>query len=73
MNAKDGIQISWRKLIGTALLWVAIAAAVYVPSTSGAVESTVVAGLGFLSFALGLSLFAEGVQRDIVLQLRREK
>ena len=62
MNALDGIQISWRKFIGTALLWVAIAAAVYVPSTSGAVESMVVAGLGFLSFAfmVGFSIFYVG-------------
>lgn len=65
------MKATWRKMVGTALLWMAFAALVYVPSSSGGGKGLIVACLGFLSFAAGLALFAEGLKRDIVEQLRR--
>jgi hypothetical protein len=61
---------AWMKMVGTALLWVALAALFYVPSSPADITRTVVAALGFVSFAAGLGLFAEGLKRDIVAQLR---
>jgi hypothetical protein len=59
-------------MVGIALLWVAISAAVYTPQATP--QQWWVALLGFVAFAAGLSLFAEGCKRDIVAELRsREK
>lgn len=71
MNAQ--MKATWRKMVGTALLWVALAALVYVPSSGGGARTAIVACLGFFSFATGLALFADGLKRDIVAQLRREQ
>lgn len=68
MNSQ--IKAAWRKMVGTALLWVALAALVSTPSASGG-KAVFIAGLGFLAFACGLALFAEGLKRDIVEQLRQ--
>lgn len=59
------------KLTGTALLWVALAAVVNVPSAESAATSVWISLAGFASFASGLAFFAEGLKRDIVAQLRR--
>ena len=53
-------------MIGTALLWVAIAALVYVPSSGGGAKGAIIAVLGFVAFASGLALFADGLKLDIV-------
>ena len=60
-------------MVGTALLWVSFAALIYVPSSGGGAKGTVVACLGFVSFASGLALFADGLKRDIVEQLPRDR
>ena len=74
MNAMNTqMKATWRKMVGTALLWVAFAALVYVPSSGGGVRGAIVACLGFISFASGLALFAAGLKRDIVEQLRRDR
>ncbi len=72
MNAMNTqMKVTWRKMVGTALLWVAFAALIYVPSSGGGATSTIVAVLGFVSFASGLAMFADGLKRDIVAELRR--
>jgi hypothetical protein len=53
------------KMVGTALLWVALAALVNVRE-----HGVSLAMVGFASFAAGLGFFAEGLKRDIVAQLR---
>ena len=74
MNAMNTqMKATWRKMVGTALLWVAFAALISVPSSSGGARGAMVACLGFLSFASGLALFADGFKRDIVEQLRRDR
>ena len=74
MNAMNTqMKATWRKMVGTALLWVAIAALIYIPSSGGGSRSVMVACLGFFSFASGLALFADGLKRDIVEQLRRDR
>ena len=74
MNAMNTqMKATWRKMVGTALLWVALAALIYVPSSGGGARSAIVACLGFFSFASGLALFADGLKRDIVEQLRRDR
>ena len=74
MNAMNTqMKATWRKMVGTALLWAALAALIYVPSSGGGARSTIVACLGFISFATGLALFADGLKRDIVEQLRRDR
>jgi len=64
------MKATWRKMVGTASLWVALAALVWVPSSGGGAKGAIVAALGFVAFAFGLALFAEGMKRDIVEQLR---
>lgn len=59
------------RLIGIALMWVAFSALIYVPNAADALRSTVAAILGFLSFAAGLSLLADGIKRELLAQLRR--
>ncbi len=74
MNAMNRqMKSTWRKMVGTALLWAALAALVYVPSSGGGAKGAIVACLGFFSFASGLALFADGLKRDIVDQLRRDR
>ena len=74
MNAMNTtMKATWRKMVGTALLWVALAALIYVPSSGGGARGAIVVCLGFFSFASGLALFAEGLKRDIVEQLRRDR
>jgi len=74
MNAMNRqMKVTWRKMVATALLWVAFAALVYVPSSGGGARGAIVACLGFFSFATGLALFADGLKRDIVEQLRRDR
>ena len=67
------MKATWRKMVGTALLWVAFAALIYIPSSGGGARGVIVAGLGFFSFASGLALFADGLKRDIVDLLRRDR
>ncbi|HEY6563446.1 MAG TPA: hypothetical protein VIY86_03070 [Pirellulaceae bacterium] len=67
------MKSTWRKMVGTALLWAALAALVYVPSSGDNAKASIVACLGFFSFASGLALFADGLKRDIVEQLRRDR
>lgn len=74
MNAMNRqMKATWRKMVGTALLWVALGALVYSPSSGGGAKCAIIACLGFVSFASGLALFADGLKRDIVEQLRRER
>ena len=74
MNAMNTqMKATWRKMVGTALLWVAFAALIYIPSSGGVSRGVIVACLGFFSFASGLALFADGLKRDIVEQLRRDR
>ncbi len=54
------------KMVGIALLWVALASLVNVRE-----HGVVLAVVGFVSFASGLGFFSEGLKRDIVAQLRR--
>ncbi|HWN95051.1 MAG TPA: hypothetical protein VNT99_08460 [Methylomirabilota bacterium] len=67
------MKATWRKMVGTTLLWVALAALVYTPSSGGGTRGVIVACLGFISFAAGLALFADGLKRDIVEQIRRKQ
>lgn len=71
MNAE--MNATWRKMVGTALLWVAFSALVYVPSSVGDNRTVAIAVMGFLAFCSGLALFANGLKRDIVHALRRER
>jgi hypothetical protein len=58
------------KLCGIALLWAGLAALVYVPTAASGLRTTVVAGLGFASFASGLVMFGDALKREIAAQLR---
>lgn len=60
---------TWRKMVGIALLWVALAALVFTARGEAAYLLPYVAVLGFGCFAAGLSLFAEGLKRSIVAAL----
>jgi hypothetical protein len=71
MNSQ--MKAAWRKMVGIALLWAALAALAYIPSAGGSTKGTILACLGFLVFASGLALFADGVKRDIVEQLRKDQ
>ena len=62
---------AWRKMTGTALLWVALAALINVPSLGGGSKGTMIAVLGFVAFAAGLALFSDGQKREIIAAIRR--
>lgn len=64
------MKAPWRKMVGAALLWVALAALVYVPSSGDGTRGAIVASLGFACFATGLALCTDGLKRDIVEQIR---
>ena len=66
------MKATWRMMVGTALLWVALAGLTRAPANSGDATSLIVAVMGFFAFATGIALFADGLKRDIVQQLRRE-
>jgi hypothetical protein len=67
------MKATWRKMVGTALLWVALAALIYVPTSTGSAKGTIIALLGFVAFSSGLALFADGLKRDIVENLRADR
>ncbi len=60
-------------MVGIALLWVALASLTHNQSLGDHATVVAVACVGFFSFAAGLALFADGLKRDIVAQLRREQ
>ena len=62
----EKLAAAWRKMVGIALLWVALAALIATSRTSGPQPTVLLALLGFAAFAAGLWLFAEGVKRSIV-------
>lgn len=61
MNSQ--MQAAWRKMVGAALLWCAISAAVFVPTSNGP-RAPIAAAIGFIAFCSGLSLFVDGVKRQ---------
>jgi len=71
-QATEPMAPSWRKMVGIALLWFALATLVYVPPSAGSSSTPLIALLGFASFAGGLSLFADGLKRSIVAELRNQ-
>ncbi len=71
MNAMTPkMKAAWRKMVGAAFLWVALAALVATTTSSGG-RGAVIATVGFVSFALGLALFTDGMKREIVDEVRR--
>ncbi|MBM3279055.1 MAG: hypothetical protein FJY95_13380 [Candidatus Handelsmanbacteria bacterium] len=65
------MKATWRNMVGTALLWTAFSTLVYVLSPGDGTRTAMVSVLGFLAFASGLALFADGLTRDIVAHLRQ--
>jgi hypothetical protein len=57
---------AWRKMVGTALLWVALAVLVTIPASGETPSRVLLSLIGFVSFATGLALFADGFKRSIV-------
>jgi predicted membrane channel-forming protein YqfA (hemolysin III family) len=60
---------AWRRLVGIALLWVALAALFRMSRGDGAPQDVWISLFGFACFVLGLSLFADGFKRSIVADL----
>ncbi len=65
-----GAKSTIMKFTGVALLWAGLAALVYVPTSGGGPIGTLVAGLGFGAFAVGVMLFAGSLKDEIVRELR---
>lgn len=64
------MSAAWRKMCGSALLWVGLSSLVYVGTSGGAAAMlTVVSIIGFAAFAAGLGLFSDGVKREILAQI----
>lgn len=63
------MSASWRKLVGIALLWVALVAVFRMSQGGGADVNVWVPILGFICFVAGLLLFADGLKRSIVAEL----
>lgn len=58
-----------KKLFGVALLWVGLAALVYASTDPNSPLLTLVLGAGFISFAAGLLLFAEGFKGELLREM----
>jgi hypothetical protein len=65
-------KITAMRLVGIALLWMALSALAYVPASSDTLKATIVAVLGFAAFATGLSLFADALKRGIIAKVGQE-
>jgi len=61
----------FKTLCGIALLWVALSALVYVPTSGGGGKGVVVAFAGFVSFALAMTMLIDALRRSIVERVRR--
>ncbi|MCS1409167.1 MAG: hypothetical protein M2R45_02346 [Verrucomicrobia subdivision 3 bacterium] len=61
------------KLVGTALLSVALAALIYVPTSGKGANASILASIGFIAFAAGLGLSAKGLKREIARTNRSNK
>ena len=61
------------RMCGIALLWVGLAALVYVPTSGGGATGAIVSVVGFVTFAAGASLIADALKQQIVRQLRRNE
>jgi hypothetical protein len=72
-RSKGDIKAPVMRMFGVALLWVSLAALVYVPTSGGGAKGMVVATVGFFSFAAGLSLLADALKRQIVQEVRRDQ
>jgi uncharacterized membrane protein len=71
LGSSGDMKATVMRMFGIALLWVGLAALVYVPSSGGGAKGVIVAVLGFISFAAGFSLIADALKHQIVKQLRR--
>lgn len=60
------LSLSWRRLVGIALLWVALSALVYVPTSEGGLTGTLIAFLGFLAFSTGIVFLLEDLKRELL-------
>lgn len=65
-------KFSALKLSGTALLWVGLAALMYAPASEGGTLSIIVAIAGFLSFASGFLMFADGLKGELIEEIRNK-
>ena len=59
-----------QKLIAIALLWIGLAALVYVPSATPGFESSMIAAGGFLAFAAGVLRFSNAHKAELLEELR---
>lgn len=64
VDSASQMMATTKKYVGIALLWVALSALVYVPTSDGGSLSMIIAGLGFLSFAAGLLLIGNGLRQS---------
>ena len=69
--SSDEAKVVAMRLTGIALLWVAFSALAFVPTATDMAKATIVAVLGFMAFATGLSLFADSLKRDIIAKVRQ--
>ena len=69
----EQMSASWRKLVGSALLWVALTALIRMTQEPGASLGIVAPLLSFACFAAGLLLFADGIKRSISADLRNQR
>ena len=69
MNPLTSPHLS-QKLIAIALLWVGLAALVYVPSAAPGFESSMIAAGGFLAFTAGVLRFSNAHKAELLEELR---
>jgi hypothetical protein len=58
-----------KKLFGIALLWVGLATLAYASTDPASPLIAAVLGAGFISFAAGLLLFAEGFKGELLREI----
>jgi hypothetical protein len=71
MNAL--MKATWRKMVGTAMMWVALASIAYVATLTDGELIASTACFGFFTFAIGLAVFADGVERQILARIERRQ
>jgi hypothetical protein len=63
----------WRKMVGAAIMCVALASIAYVTTLTDGELVVSVACFGFFTFAIGLAVFADGVERRILARIQRDQ
>ena len=69
-DEKEQALAALRRRGGLALLWFGLTGLAYAPTATAGLTTSAVLAFGFLSFAFGLTLFANAIKRELLSELQ---